>query len=280
VRPAIFGRRRVEEFAQRLDSTDAPTTAQDQDPSLAVARALQDRADDFAPAPSTQFSTELRAVLMAAAQRHGIGSTAALDEPTELLPLGVVRRPRRVGLRTSLRSRRTRAAVIAGLAVGTLAVSGISLASGSAMPGDALYGVKRSGEDARLALAGSDRDRGVLSLQFARTRMREARGNGGDSDVFDMMDHETEQGTALLTKAALSQHNAALLDPLVQFVADQQRDLSALSATSAHAHRLAAQSVDLLSRVSDRIVTVKAAINCHAAFTDDGSVLGPTVSAC
>jgi Domain of unknown function (DUF5667) len=283
VRPAIFGRRRVEQFAQRVEASTTPTAADSPDREVAVARALAARSEDFAPAPSAQFSADLRSMLMAAAQRRGAAHSAIVDEPTEVLPLGVVRRPARRGLRPTLRGRRTRAAVIAGLFTGTLAVSGISLASGSAMPGDPLYGVKRSGEDARLALAGSDRDRGALYLQFARTRTREAQSNPRSSDLsglFDLMDHDTQQAAALLTRAALADHDAAALDPLVQFVADQQRDLGTLAGTSSQVRRLTAQSVDLLNQVSDRIVAVRAAITCRAAWSDDGSPLGPSVSPC
>jgi Domain of unknown function (DUF5667) len=283
VRPAIFGRRRVEQFAQRLESSTAPTASESLDREVAVAQALAARAEDFAPAPSAQFSEDLRTMLMAAARKQGVGLRAVVDEPTEVLPLGVVRRPVRRGLRPSLRGRRTRAAVIAGLFTGTLAVSGISLASGSAMPGDPLYGVKRSGEDARLALAGSDRDRGTLYVQFARTRTREAQSSATSSDLsdlFDLMDHDTQQATALLTKAALENHDATVLDPLVQFVADQQRDLGALAGRSPQTHRLTTQSIDLLTQVSNRIVAVRAAIACGATWSDDGSTLGPSVAAC
>ena len=60
------------------------------------------------------------------------------------------------------------------------AVSGMSAASGDAIPGDALYGVKRSTEQAQLALAGSDVSRGQLHLEFARTRLAEAGALGSD----------------------------------------------------------------------------------------------------
>ena len=48
-----------------------------------------------------------------------------------------------------------------------MAVSGMSAASENAMPGDALYGVKRSTERAQLALASSEVNRGQLFLDFA-----------------------------------------------------------------------------------------------------------------
>ena len=69
---------------------------------------------------------------------------------------------------------------LVGVAAGAIAVSGMSAASENAMPGDALYGVKRSTERAQLALASSDLTRGQLSLDFARTRLAEAGALGGE----------------------------------------------------------------------------------------------------
>ena len=74
----------------------------------------------------------------------------------------------------------------------------MSAASENAVPGDALYGVKRSTERAQLALASSDLTRGQLFLDFARNRLAEARRRQGDSDgfagVLDDMDANTTAG--------------------------------------------------------------------------------------
>ena len=68
------------------------------------------------------------------------------------------------------------------IAAGSLGAFGVSAASGDAMPGDTLYGVKRSAEQAQLALAGSDVSRGQLNLEFARKRLAEAGALGSDLD--------------------------------------------------------------------------------------------------
>ena len=313
MRPTIFGRRRAERFAQLLDQSDPPdgdlddnasapapgahghdefadhthaaTAAAPDDPALddelSLVRALS-AAGAQAPTPSPQFRMELRAMLVAEAERQQMANAAAVNEPTRVLPR-IVKDLGTSQLRKRRRGRRTRAAVIVGLAAGTLAVSGISVASGSAMPGDALYGVKRSSEDARIALAGSDRDRGSLYLQFARNRMGEASGISGTSGLFTLfsaMDQDTSMGTALITRAALHQGDARLLDPLAQFVADQHNDLVNLARGSADVRRLTIESLDLLTKVSDRINAVRAAIGCHAAYADDNQPLGPTVQPC
>jgi hypothetical protein len=123
----------------------------------------------------------------------------------------------------------------------------------------------------------------MLYLQFARNRMGEARGVSGTAGLFGLlgtMDQDTVQGTALLTTAALRQGDAGLLDPLAQFVVDQQRDLAELGRASADVRRLTAESVDLLEKVVTRIQDVRAAIACHAAYHDNGQTLGPTVEPC
>ncbi|GJF29797.1 hypothetical protein KNE206_24970 [Kitasatospora sp. NE20-6] len=62
--------------------------------------------------------------------------------------------------------------LVAGVAVGSFA--GAATASGNALPGDALYGMKRGLEGLRLDWAGSDSERGALLLQQASTRLDEA----------------------------------------------------------------------------------------------------------
>ncbi|MFD9126348.1 DUF5667 domain-containing protein [Kitasatospora sp. NPDC059571] len=62
--------------------------------------------------------------------------------------------------------------LVAGVAVGSFA--GAAAASGDALPGDALYGMKRGLEGLRLDWAGSDSERGALLLQQASTRLDEA----------------------------------------------------------------------------------------------------------
>jgi hypothetical protein len=65
--------------------------------------------------------------------------------------------------------------VIAGSSVGVLLVGagGIAIASTNAMPGDPLYGIKRTVEQVQLDLSTSPTDRGVRYLDQARTRLGE-----------------------------------------------------------------------------------------------------------
>uniref|UniRef100_UPI0006E133A5 DUF5667 domain-containing protein n=1 Tax=Peterkaempfera griseoplana TaxID=66896 RepID=UPI0006E133A5 len=93
--------------------------------------------------------------------------------------------------------------LVAGIAVGGFA--GVAMASTGALPGDALYGMKRSLEGWQLDWAGSDSERGALLLDQASTRMAEARqlvvrsgGAGGSS--------------AILSPATVEQIRKALAD--------------------------------------------------------------------
>ena len=194
---SLFPRRRAERLAQLLDeATGGPRhhTRSTIDGELSGYVRLGEqltRTAGVLPDPSVEFRDSLRAMLMANAERDGVGATAVDDEIPEVGKRARVSRP-------VVGSKRARGAILVGLAAGTLALSGMSAASTDAMPGDALYGVKRSTESARLALAGSDRGRGELRLDFARLRLDEAqsvRATGAVlAGMLDDMDNETRGG--------------------------------------------------------------------------------------
>ncbi|UED84941.1 DUF5667 domain-containing protein [Streptomyces profundus] len=74
------------------------------------------------------------------------------------------------------RSRLSKGLAAGGLAAGVAAgaFGGVAAASGDALPGDTLYGLKRGMEDLRLDFASGDADRGQLYLDHAATRLHEA----------------------------------------------------------------------------------------------------------
>jgi Domain of unknown function (DUF5667) len=190
-----------------------------------------------------EFKASLRSVLVSAADRQ-----AGREETHDLSYLGERRRgsaPRAVPApapRTGSRGR-TRAAVLVGVTAGALALSGVSAASDKAMPGDALYNIKRSTEKAQLALAGSDLSRGQLLLQFAQIRLQEAATVGPDllPGVLADMDDEASQGVRLLLASAKDHHSTATLDRVDDFVRTQQLALTNLvtAANAGDANRIA-----------------------------------------
>jgi hypothetical protein len=282
----LFSRRRAERFAQLLDEANGGrrhhvrSRADDQ---LAALVAVGQRLS-AAPPPvevDPEFRTGLRAMLLATAEREGIGSpAAAAPEPaaadtgrSRLLPAVTARRAR------------ARGAILVGIAAGAVALSGISAASENAVPGDALYGMKRSTERAQLALASSDISRGQLFLDFARTRLAEAAALRGDrngySAVLDDMDADTRQGVRLLTTAAVQRADPAALDAVNSFLTGQRRAVGGLLDDGTRADReRTRRSLALLDAVRKRSDALRAAISCGLPAPVGSDALGPAPATC
>jgi hypothetical protein len=225
-----------------------------------------------------EFRDGLRAMLLATAEREGIGATAKEPEPSPRTGLRSLRRP--AGSRPAVSRRtRTRGAIVVGLAAGTLALSGMSAASGDAIPGDALYSVKRSTEKAQLALAGSDISKGQLYLEFARTRLDEAqavRDATGLTSVLDDMDTETVEGVRLLTATAMARKDPAALDAIDRFTNSQRAAAEKLrTATGGDARTRAGKSVTLLDEIDRRSKALRPLLRCGQGAVSAPDYLGP-----
>jgi hypothetical protein len=233
----------------------------------------------------TEFRVGLRAMLVATAERDGIGMTAVRPEAVPAIGHAPVRAPRR-GLLGHAPGRRIRArgAIVIGVAAGALAVSGISAASENATPGDALYGVKRSTERAQLAMAGSDVTRGQLALDFARNRLAEATalvGGSGFGGVLDDMDADTRQGVRLLTTSAVDRKDNTPLDTVDRFVTKQRIVLTpAIEKLSPANQKRAADSLALLDKVEERAEDLMARLACDPISRDGADTLGPKLDDC
>ncbi|SCL20440.1 hypothetical protein GA0070616_1977 [Micromonospora nigra] len=279
----LFSRRRAERFAQLLDEANGGrrhhvrSRADDELVRLvAVGRRFS---TDPPPAEvDPDFRTGLRAMLLATAEREGIGAPAGVTgQPSTgrgpLLPAATARRAR------------ARGAILVGIAAGAVAVSGISAASENAVPGDALYGMKRGTERAQLALTSSDVSRGQLFLGFARTRLGEAAELRGDAvgfdTVLDDMDADTRQGVRLLTGAAAQRSDPAALDAVDTFLDGQRRAVGALADGASRAERdRARRSLALLDAIDRRAAALRAAIACGLPASTGSDALGPTPAGC
>ncbi|MEU4590236.1 MULTISPECIES: DUF5667 domain-containing protein [Micromonospora] len=277
----LFSRRRAERFAQLLDEAnggrrhhvrskaDGELTA-----LVEVSRRLTaDRPDVEVDA---EFRTGLRAMLVATAEREGVGAPARTGTS------GV-----RGALLPAITGRRARArgAILVGVAAGAVALSGISAASENALPGDALYGMKRSTERAQLALASSDISRGQLFLDFARTRLDEAASVRDDrigfSAVLDDMDADTRQGVRLLTTVAAQRSDPTALDAVDTFLAGQRRVVSGLLDRPDHADRdRTRRSLSLLDAAGKRADALREAIACGLPAPQASDMLGPAPATC
>ncbi|GAA3286083.1 DUF5667 domain-containing protein [Dactylosporangium vinaceum] len=282
---SVFHRRRAERLAQLLDEAKGARrhhTRTTLDDSLTDLVSVGQRLGELPVRVEAQqeFRDGLRAMLMATIEREGIGATATAPEPepTRRAGLRSLRRP--AGSRPAVSRRtRTRGAIVVGLAAGTLALSGMSAASGDAMPGDALYSVKRSTEKAQLALAGSDISKGQLYLEFARTRLDEAQAvkdPTGLSSVLDDMDGETLEGVRLLTATAVTRKDTAALDAIDGFVTNQRGAAERLkSGTSGEARTRATQSATLLDEIDRRSKALRPLVKCGPTAVTVPDSLGP-----
>ncbi|MFG3705599.1 DUF5667 domain-containing protein [Micromonospora sp. NPDC047670] len=282
----LFSRRRAERFAQLLDEANGGrrhhvrSRADDQ---LAGLVAVGQRLSAAPPAVEVdpEFRTGLRAMLLATAEREGIGSPAAAAPEPAVADTG---RSRLLPAATARRAR-ARGAILVGIAAGAVALSGISAASENAVPGDALYGMKRSTERAQLALASSDISRGQLFLDFARTRLAEAAALRGDRDgysaVLDDMDADTRQGVRLLTTAAVQRSDPAALDAVNSFLTGQRRAVGGLLDDGTRADReRTRRSLALLDAVRKRSDALRAAIACGLPAPAGSDTLGPAPATC
>jgi hypothetical protein len=152
--PAFTARRRAEEFDSLVEGTSTG--------SLRDARYVEllELVGDLRELPPVEarpeFVSDLRAQLVLAAE----SALAPVDDARLTLP---PRRPRR--------DRRVAAAV------GSLVIAGattsVAVAAQDALPGDALYPLKRAMENADAGLSSNDRERGATLLSSASGRLDE-----------------------------------------------------------------------------------------------------------
>jgi hypothetical protein len=280
VNTTLFDRRRAERFAQLVDEANGGRkhhTRSRLDDQLGelVTVGQQLGAMPISVVPDATFKRGLRAMLLATAEREGIGVTAVAEPEA-------ARRASRPA-RTAGQAR-ARGAIVVGIAAGTLALSGVSVASGEAMPGDALYGVKRSTERAQIALASSDAGRGQLYLEFARTRLQEAHavraGGSGFDSAMDDMDSDTEQGVRLLTTAATERRDTAALDTIDRFVADQRMLVAQLLDLVGPDKRAeVTSSLTLLDTITKRSQSLRVGLACGAKVIGEDAI-GPRTANC
>ncbi|WP_250027996.1 DUF5667 domain-containing protein [Paractinoplanes maris] len=286
----LFDRRSAERFAELLDESTGGRRHHSRGPAdeqLAELVAIGSSLSSARPGARVEpeFRTGLRAMLVATAERDGIGRTATAVEEAPARSAA----DRTGRLRHSILGHggriRARGAIVIGVAAGALAVSGISAASENASPGDALYGVKRSTERAQLAMAGSDVTRGQLSLDFASTRLAEAAAMPGNDasfgGVLDDMDADTRKGVKLLTTSAVARKDIKPLATIDTFVERQRQTLSpALDRLSAGNQERAQASMGLLETVSKRAESLRTGLACDTVVSAGSDKLGPKLKNC
>jgi hypothetical protein len=273
----VLSRRRIERYAQLLDESYGGRHRHSKSPlddELSGLIAIGDGLSDMGRAatsniggPSEQWKMETRARLIAEVERERMAKA--------LVPAPATVRPGRAGIRV-------RGAILVGLAVGTLALSGMSAASSSAVPGDPLYGIKRSQESAQLTLATSDANKGKLYLEFAAARLAEAKAIHANpkllASTLSDMDHETKLGISLLTRAAVNSHNEGPLAQVNDFVETQSQgvnNLLNLVRSNAGEYNEVLRAIPILGRAGLRTAELHDAFACKSIVVIRVDELGP-----
>jgi uncharacterized protein DUF5667 len=248
-------RRRAQEFAELLEGR-RHAAGHELQPLVQLATTLR-------PAhlqPSPDFSAALRERL--------VDEASSREAATGGLPP----RPDR---RTVRPQHRLRQAVAGAVAATLIAGTGAAVASTRAVPGDALYGVKRSLESAQLSLAGSDLSRGQELLEQADHRLSEAEtlvASGSSSDpatrariaqALDDMQDALKDGASTLTGAYSTSGDVKAMTVLNRF-AGKQRDrldtlLTRLAQLDPPASALRRQA-EAIARLLDQLAGEAAAV--------------------
>ncbi|HEY0639757.1 MAG TPA: DUF5667 domain-containing protein, partial [Pseudonocardiaceae bacterium] len=176
-----------------------------------------------------------------------------------------------------------------------MALSGMSLVlARDALPGDALYGVKRSAESAELGLTFGTEPRGFKHLQFATARLDEiealtARSSGLGApparrflQALQAFDTDAAAGARLLVDTATN-GDGGELRVLRGWAEQQRRRLLEADATMPAAAVFRAEgSVDLLSRLIGRIDLLGQRLGCSVITSGGRDELGllPATGAC
>ncbi|RKE19718.1 DUF5667 domain-containing protein [Streptomyces sp. TLI_171] len=228
----VLEHRRAKSFAEALEAhqSDQRSSGSHRAGSAAMTELLA-MADALGAVPAPELAAETRTVqraqLMAAFEQQWAGGA-----PTAVLPVQRGRRARRNrwGRRLAI------GGLVAGVAVGSFA--GAAAASTNALPGDALYGMKRGLEGLRLDWADNDSERGALLLQQASTRLDEAQSLLGRTDspgalspstvdqvrrALDDMHAEALRGRDLLRAVYRSNGSLAPMRELAGFAGEDQR---------------------------------------------------------
>ncbi len=245
-------RRRADEFARAVDGPVTLTVADEHRVFLELVEQL--RAVE-GPTMRPEFSADLRSRLLEAAPAALSETTPAQGRDATLVSFPARHR------------RRTASAAAAACLVVATGV-GVAAASQSALPGDALYPLKRGIEQAQLHFAGSQGDRGSELLEQASTRLSEATelsvGHAGDpttpalvtKTLNDFIQESTAGGETLLS-AYRDDQDAGSIVRLREFTAESERQLEVLASTIPdEASQALADAASTMSRLDQQAQAV------------------------
>jgi hypothetical protein len=189
--------------------------------------------------PDSEFRTSLRASLMRTA-----ATALAPSEPIVTAPPAARFVPRR------------RLAIATACVVTMLGLGGMTSASASSLPGDALYPVKRATEQVQLTFTRGLADRGAFQLELAERRLDEARelsarGQGAQAaESVREFEETAAAGTADLMEAYRADNEPENMVVLNEFTTRTEEALSALET------QLPAEGTAAVDDARDRIEAI------------------------
>jgi hypothetical protein len=280
VNTTLLHRRRVERFAQLLDEKEGARRHHSRsavDDELADILDTGNRLADIKTSVVMREARRvaIRAELMRVAETEGIGVTAKRTPKSAVgrAQVGTVVQPY-TQRRPFARRVRARGAILVGLGVGALAISGIAAASGGAMPGDPLYGLKRSQEQAQVQLRTTPASKGQYYLSLAGTRLDEAQANTENPAEFRnllaAMDSDTQNGTMWLLRNAWSNKDSNSIDAITAFHDTQLARIDGLLdefSSSGPQHSALLRSGAVLWFVQYRAAQISKALTCPGHVT-------------
>lgn len=264
----------AEEFAAALEGRGVASARRD--PALAPLLSLAQGLQTLPAGPTADFRDALRQRLMA------VATVAPAPVP---VPSPLER------AKTWVEGWRVQKAIATAAAsmAGVVALTGVSVGASRSLPGDALYGLKRSTEGVQLSLARNDVNRGKRHLQHAESRLHEvaklvgedialgpapvtpgqitvAFGGSRSQNVagaLHAMDSSTRTGTKILFEVYTERQDDDLLRVVQEFTARQRDNLGTVAASlPAEAQDEAAASLELVSELHVRATQLLAVGTC------------------
>jgi hypothetical protein len=272
-------RQQIEELDALLEGRLAPEDASASTARLlSVATAVLERD----PLPTVELGADRKAAM----RQQLLADIAAL-------PVPVAERTREaLAPRMRRAATQARVAVASTMAASMVGTTGVAVAAQEALPGDALYGVKKATESLRLSLAGDHVSAGRLELRFAEERLEEVIAGSQDQRVASSddliaalgeMDERSLSGAEALVRVAERDDRAELLEEVATFT---DRQASALAASyadlPADVRPHAEDSLSVLRRIRIELL-IPAIERCDCielagastSLTDEGEIDGP-----
>lgn len=251
----------------------------------------------LAPDPDPRFRAELRTQLVAVTPR--LVAEGATDTETDGRAAGARHTDDRLA-RRGIRWRRVAAGLVSVVVVLGLVLGVAVWLSRDALPGDALYGLKRTSERVQLFFASSDTNRAKDYLQFAQRRADEVdsllhRDSAAASGIgltaagvsaqtaklvnqtLDSADSDTRSAMRLLSRQVAHQKSAQPLGPMRAWAPPQLDRLQDIAKTTPAGvvRQRVDQSVDVIKQVWTRTLALDTTATCSCTGTAGSDLLGP-----